>query len=191
MKKSLIVLIALTVLSGCGTNEKTTCTNENKVGNITSKVTYNIEHKNNEVKKVILTYDYHDDHTDGVGTGTDGTTKDKEDNNTNNKETKEPTDNNGIIGGITGEALDDIVTDVADGILDIAGIKRNHNTKISTYSSIKGVITKVDVDNENDYKITYTYDLNQLSDSDITSLGISKDYTTLKNNYTSRGLTCK
>ena len=56
---------------------------------------------------------------------------------------------------------------------------------------IKGVTTKVDVDNENDYKITYTYDLKQLSDSDITSLGINKDYTTLKNNYTSRGLTCK
>lgn len=31
-------------------NEKTTCTNENKVGNITSKVTYEIEHKNNDVK---------------------------------------------------------------------------------------------------------------------------------------------
>ena len=80
MKKSLIVLAALAVLSGCGMNEKTTCTNENKVGNITSKVTYEIEHKNNDVKKVILTYDYRDDHTDGVGTGTDGTTKDKEDN---------------------------------------------------------------------------------------------------------------
>lgn len=77
MKKSLIVLAALAVLSGCGMNEKTTCTNENKVGNITSKVTYEIEHKNNDVKKVILTYDYRDDHTDGVGTGTDGTTKDK------------------------------------------------------------------------------------------------------------------
>ena len=35
MKKSLIVLAALAVLSGCGMNEKTTCTNENKVGNIT------------------------------------------------------------------------------------------------------------------------------------------------------------
>ena len=34
MKKSLIVLAALAVLSGCGMNEKTTCTNENKVGNI-------------------------------------------------------------------------------------------------------------------------------------------------------------
>ena len=86
MKKSLIVLAALIVLSGCGMNEKTTCTNENKVGNITSKVTYEIEHKNNDVKKVILTYDYRDDHTDGVGTGTDGTTKDKEDNNTTNND---------------------------------------------------------------------------------------------------------
>lgn len=197
MKKSLIVLAALAVLSGCGMNEKTTCTNENKVGNITSKVTYEIEHKNNDVKKVILTYDYRDDHTDGVGTGTDGTTKDKEDNNTTNNDnkndntTKAPTDNDGLIGGVTGEALDDIVTGAADGILDIAGIKRTHNNKISTYSSIKGVTTKVDVDNENDYKITYTYDLKQLSDSDITSLGINKDYTTLKNNYTSRGLTCK
>lgn len=159
MKKSLIVLAALIVLSGCGTNEKTTCTNENKVGNITSKVTYEIEHKNND--------------------------------NKNDNTTKTPTDNDGLIGGVTGEALDDIVTGAADGILDIAGIKRTHNNKISTYSSIKGVTTKVDVDNENDYKITYTYDLKQLSDSDITSLGINKDYTTLKNNYTSRGLTCK
>ena len=83
-----IVLAALAVLSGCGMNEKTTCTNENKVGNITSKVTYEIEHKNNDVKKVILTYDYRDDHTDGVGTGTDGTTKDKEDNNTTNNDNK-------------------------------------------------------------------------------------------------------
>lgn len=107
MKKSLIVLAALAVLSGCGMNEKTTCINENKVGNITSKVTYEIEHKNNDVKKVILTYDYRDDHTDGVGTGTDGTTKDKEDNNTTNNDnkndntTKTPTDNDGLIGGVT------------------------------------------------------------------------------------------
>ena len=38
-------------------NEKTTCTNENKVGNITSKVTYEIEHKKNY--QVINGISYH------------------------------------------------------------------------------------------------------------------------------------
>ena len=195
MKKALIILIAVVALSGCGTNEMTTCTNETKVGNITSKTVYTVEHKDNDVKKIMITYEYNDNHTDGVGTGTDGTTKDKiadeEDNPKETNENKTKTDNDGLIGGATKEALDDIVTGITDGILDIAGIKESHNTRFDTYTSVEGFTRNVDVDNANDYKVTYTYDLTKLSDADITALGVNKDYNALKKSYTDRGLTCK
>lgn len=195
MKKALIILIAVVALSGCGTNEMTTCTNETKVGNITSKTVYTVEHKDNDVKKIMITYEYNDNHTDGVGTGTDGTTKDKiadeEDNPKETNENKTKTDNDGLIGGAAKEALDDIVTGIADGIIDIAGIKESHNTKFGTYTRVEGFTRTVDVDNTNDYKVTYTYDLTKLSDTDITALGVNKNYNTLKQSYIDRGLTCK
>lgn len=195
MKKALIILIAVVALSGCGTNEMTTCTNETKVGNITSKTVYTVEHKDNDVKKIMITYEYNDNHTDGVGTGTDGTTKDKiadeEDNAKETNENKTKTDNDGLIGGVAKEALDDIVTGIADGIIDIAGIKESHNTKFGTYTRLEGFTRTVDVDNTNDYKVTYTYDLTKLSDTDITALGVNKNYNTLKQSYIDRGLTCK
>lgn len=195
MKKALIILIAVVALSGCGTNEMTTCTNETKVGNITSKTVYTVEHKDNDVKKIMITYEYNDNHTDGVGTGTDGTTKDKiadeEDNPKETNENKTKTDNDGLIGGAAKEALDDIVTGIADGIIDIAGIKESHNTKFGTYTHVEGFTRTVDVDNTNDYKVTYTYDLTKLSDTDITALGVNKNYNTLKQSYIDRELTCK
>lgn len=195
MKKALIILIAVVALSGCGTNEMTTCTNETKVGNITSKTVYTVEHKDNDVKKIMITYEYNDNHTDGVGTGTDGTTKDKiadeEDNPKETNENKTKTDNDGLIGGAAKEALDDIITGIADGIIDIAGIKESHNTKFGTYTRVEGFTRTVDVDNTNDYKVTYTYDLTKLSDTDITALGVNKNYNTLKQSYIDRGLTCK
>ena len=195
MKKALIILIAVVALSGCGTNEMTTCTNETKVGNITSKTVYTVEHKDNDVKKIMITYEYNDNHTDGVGTGTDGTTKDKiadeEENAKETNENKTKTDNDGLIGGAAKEALDDIVTGIADGIIDIAGIKESHNTKFGTYTRVEGFTRTVDVDNTNDYKVTYTYDLTKLSDTDITALGVNKNYNTLKQSYIDRGLTCK
>ena len=111
MKKALLIIAVIAVLSGCGTTETLTCTTNNTVGTLTSKSTYKIDYMNNEVKKLTVTYEYNDNHTDGVGTGTDGTTDDTD------------TDNDGIIDGVVGEALDDVVTGVSDGILDIAGIK--------------------------------------------------------------------
>ena len=107
----------------------------------------------------------------------------------NNDKTK--TDNDGLIGGVAKEALDDIVTGITDGILDIAGIKESHNTRFGTYTNVEGFTRNVDVDNANDYKVTYTYDLTKLSDADITALGVNKDYNALKKSYTDRGLTCK
>ena len=123
MKKALLIIAVIAVLSGCGTTETLTCTTNNTVGTLTSKSTYKIDYMNNEVKKLTVTYEYNDNHTDGVGTGTDGTTDDTD------------TDNDGIIDGVVGEALDDVVTGVSDGILDIAGIKSRHNARFGTYTN--------------------------------------------------------
>lgn len=179
MKKALLIIAVIAVLSGCGTTETLTCTTNNTVGTLTSKSTYKIDYMNNEVKKLTVTYEYNDNHTDGVGTGTDGTTDDTD------------TDNDGIIDGVVGEALDDVVTGVSDGILDIAGIKSRHNARFGTYTNTEGFMTKIDNDNDKDYKVTYTYDLSKLSDTDLAAFDIDRDFNTQKTTYTNRGLTCK
>ena len=139
MKKVLLIIAVIAVLSGCTANTKTlTCTSETKSGNITSKTKYMIDYDGNDVKKLTATYDYKDNHTDGVGTGTDGTTSDKD------------PDSNGIVDGVVGEALDDVVTGVTDTILDISGIKTRHNTRFGSYTNTEGFTAKIDNDNDND-----------------------------------------
>lgn len=180
MKKALLIISVIAILSGCTNDTKTlTCSGENTLGNVTSKTLYTIDYTNNDVKKLTITYDYRDDHTDGVDTGTDGTTNDTD------------TDDNGIVDGVVGEALDDVVTGVTDTILDISGIKTRHNTRFGSYTNTEGFTTTIDNDNDNDYKVTYTYDLTKLSDNDVTALGIDRNFDSLKNSYTNRGLTCK
>lgn len=179
MKKALLIIAVIAVLSGCGTTETLTCSTENTVGTLTSKTTYMVDYQGDDVKKITVTYDYRDDHVDGVGTGTDGTTNDTD------------TDDDGVIDGVVGEALDDVVTGVTNGILDMAGIRTRHNERFGTYTNTRGFTTNIDTDNDTDYKVTYTYDLNELSDADITGFGISKDFNTLRSIYTDRGLTCK
>ena len=130
MKKVLLIIAVIAVLSGCTANTKTlTCTSETKSG--------------------------------------------------------------GIVDGVVGEALDDVVTGVTDTILDISGIKTRHNTRFGSYTNTEGFTTKIDNDNDNDYTVTYTYDLTKLTDTDITNFGINRDFNTLKKTYTDRGLTCK
>ena len=215
MKKIFLVAVAAFLLSGCGKTETLTCTTDNTVGTLTSRTTYKVEHMNNKVNRIKVTYDYSDNHIDGVGTGTDGTTEDDDktengtnrtndttgDNGTidnddatgNNDTTDENTtgDNDGIIGGVVGETLDDVVTGVANTVLDITGVKDMHNTRYNTYNTMEGFTRSIDTDNDNNYKITYTYDLTKLSDSDLTTLGISNDLSSLRSTYTNRGLTCK
>lgn len=181
MKKALLIIAVIAVLSGCGTTETLTCTSSNTVGNITSNTTYMVEYQGNDVKMLTVTYDYNDDHVDGVGTGTDGTTEDED----------TATEDDGIVDGVVGEALDDVVSGVADGILDIAGIRNRHNTRFGTYTNTEGFSTMIDSDNDTDYKVTYTYDLNKLSDTDITTFGISRNINSLRTSYTKRGMTCK
>ena len=182
MKKFLLVALSLAVLSGCGGKTETlTCSNDNTVGTLTSKTTYTVEHMNNKVSTIKVTYDYSDNHIDGVGTGTDGTTEDDDSENEDNE----------IIGGTVGEVLDDVVTGVAGTVMDMAGVKDMHNARYNNYNTIEGFTRSIDTDNDTNYKITYTYDLSKLSDNDITTFGISKELDTLRSTYTNRGLTCR
>ena len=181
MKKALLIIAVIAVLSGCGTNDSLTCTTENTLGNISSSTTYKIDYRDNDVKMMTVTYEYKDGHTDGVGTGTDGTTEDDD--------TAGETD--GVIDGVVGEALDDVVTGVTNTVLDLADIRTRHNNRFGTYTNTNGFMTSIDTNNDNDYKVTYTYDFSKLSDADVASFGISRDFDTMQNMYTSRGLTCR
>lgn len=181
MKKALFIIAVIAVLSGCGTNDSLTCTTENTLGNISSSTTYEIEYRNDDVKMMTVTYEYNAGHIDGVGTGTDGTTEDND--------TTGETD--GVVDGVVGEALDDVVTGVTDTILDLSDIRTRHNNRFGTYTNTAGFNTSIDTDNDDDYKVTYTYDFSKLSDDDINTFGISRSFNTMKNMYTNRGLNCK
>ena len=181
MKKIIFIIAVISILSGCGTTDSLVCTDKNTIGSISSNTTYKIDYRDNAVKKLTVTYEYNDGHIDGVGTGTDGTTQDSD--------VLGETD--GVIDGVVGEALDDVVTGVTDTILDLADIRTRHNNKFGTYTNTPGFMMSVDTDNDDDYKVTYTYDFNKLSDTDIVSFGISSNFENLKNTYTSRGLICE
>ncbi len=190
--KKIIVLTVATVfmLTGCGAGATNTlsCSYTNDTNNLSTKTTYNIDYEGTEVKKIRVTYNYHqnannDDNTnngtDGVGTGTDGTTTDTQ------------PDDDGIIDGVVGSAIDTIINGVTGTILDIAGLRERHNDVLNTYGNMPGfsVQTTDDV-TDNDYKVTYIIDYDTISDNDLATLNLSRDIDTLRSNYTSQGFTC-
>ena len=179
MRKTLLIIAIIAVLSGCGTTETLTCTDNNTLGTLTSNSTYKIDYKDNEVQMITVTYEYKDSHVDGVGTGTDGTKNDTD------------TDSDNIVDGVVGDALDDVVTGVTGTILDISGIKTRHDERFGTYTNTEGFMTSVDNDTDTDYKVTYTYDLSKLSNEELTNFGINRNFESQRNIYTNRGMTCK
>lgn len=209
MKKLLILsFMAIMVLTGCDASVMDTmsCSLENTSGGLTTRMKYDIDYQNDEIKKVRITYDYSQNdmngnsrqsdngntdntdntnnnngtnQTDGVGTGTDGTTNDTQ------------IDNDGIVDGILGSAIDGIVGGVADVILDVAGLRDRHNTVQNTYGNIAGFSVQNTTDNDNNYKVTYVIDYDMISDDDLRTLNLSRDLNTLKDNYVSQGFTCK
>lgn len=194
MKKLLVLAIALMVtLTGCGAGatETMSCTYENMTGNLTTKITYSVDHMDNEVKKMRVTYDYHTDvindtdgdganDIDGVGTGTDGTTNDTQ------------IDNDGIVDGIVGSAIDSVINGVTGVILDVAGLRDRHTTVQNTYGNINGFSVQNTNDvTDNNYHVTYVIDYDTISDADLGTLNLSRDIDSLRNNYVSQGFTCK
>lgn len=193
MKKCFcLATLVIIMLTGCGAGATDTmsCTYERNLGNLRTKMTYKIDYMGSEVKKLRVTYDYHQDaidngivpeetETDGVGTGTDGTTNDTQ------------VDNDGVVDGIVGSAIDSIVNGVTDTILDIAGIRDRHMNVQNTYGNMNGFsIQNTDDMTDNNYHVTYIIDYDNISDSDLAALNLSRDIDTLRSNYTSQGFTC-
>ena len=218
MKKILgLSILGIFILTGCGAGVTDTmsCTYETASGAVTTKMTYKIDHEGNEVKKLRVTYDYHQDtdmnnttgndmtgdntgtngangtdgntttngttnnNMDGVGTGTDGTTNDSQ------------PDNDGIIDGVVGSAIDSIINGVTSTILDIAGIRDRHANVQNTYGDITGFSVQNTNDmTDNDYHVTYVIDYDSISDADLARLNLSRNINTLRSNYTSQGFTC-
>ena len=68
----------------------------------------------------------------------------------------------------------------------------NGKSIVSTVlDTIKSVVILGNATPSQDYKVTYTYDLSKLSDTDLAAFGIDRDFNTQKTTYTNRGLTCK
>ena len=194
MKKMFFLAIMLVfMLTGCGVGATDTlmCSYQNNNGNLTTKTSYSIDYVGKEVKKLRITYNYHIDgindtdgdgknDIDGVGTGTDGTTNDTQ------------IDNDGIIDGIVGSAIDTIIGGITDTILDIAGIRDRHANVQNTYGNMPGFsVQNTDDMTDNDYTVTYVIDYDMMSDDDLVTLNLSRDIDTLKSNYISQGFTCR
>ena len=167
------------------------CSYDTTRNDLTTKMTYDIDYEDTEVKKVRITYNYHQDvmndtdgdgkdDVDGIETGTDGTTNDTQ------------IDDDGIIDGVVGSAIDSIVGGVTDVILDIAGIRDRHANVLNTYGNMPGFSVQNTTDNtDNNYMVTYVIDCDTISDTDLASLNLSRNINTLRDNYTSQGFSCK
>ena len=188
MKKLLICLGITLLLSGCGeTNESLQCNQSITANGLTTNTTYDIEYDENDtVKYVTITYEYTEDqyttknNLDGVGTDTDGTTEDDDIN-----------ENDGIVDGVVGAAIDEGVEAVTDTILDIAGIKNNYEQQLAEYDDIEGFSYTVDRNLDNEYTIVYKIDLDKISDTDLARFNINENLKNTRTTYESQGYTCK
>ena len=191
MRKVLgLSILGIFMLTGCGAGATKTmsCTYQRTSGTMRTKMTYKIDHEGNDVKKLRVTYDYHQDidnngttsgNMDGVGTGTDGTTNDTQ------------PDNDGLVDGIVGSAIDSIINGVTDTILDISGIRDRHANVQNTYGNMTGFsVQNTNDTTDNNYRVTYVIDYDNISDADLMTLNLSRDIDTLRSNYTNQGFTC-
>ena len=185
MKKFIFLsFVCLILLAACDNNDETeelSCYYQTNFNNIMAKTTYNIDYHGTEINKIRLTYNYkHNDIIDGVGTGTDGTTNDTND------------ESEQIVGGIIGNAFDEIINNVTDVILDIAGIRQRHVIVQNTYGNLPGFAVQNTQDDENNnYTVSYVIDFNMMSTSEIDSINMSKDLNTLRNTLIQNGYTCE
>ena len=137
-------------------------TNTNGTNNNDNITTYN---NNNQI--------------DGVGTGTDGTTNDSN------------VDNDGVVDGIVGSAIDVIVGSVTGIILDSAGLRDRHATVQNTYGNVNGFSVQNTTDTNDNYMVSYVIDFDTISDTDLANLNFSRELDSMRTNYVNQGFTCK
>lgn len=172
--------------NGSGTNDDVTAdldgnnagntnggTTDNNNGGNNGMTTYNNDNTTNNGNN------NNNNHTDGVGTGTDGTTNDTQ------------IDDDGVIDGVVGSAIDTIVGGVTDIILDSAGLRDRHATVQNTYGNVNGFSVQNTTDNNDNYMVTYVIDYDTISDNDLARFNLSRDLDTMRDNYVNQGFTCK
>lgn len=179
MKKILLLITAIFIISGCSTEDKMLhCSSKETEGNLITKTSYDVTYKDDKVSYAKIVYDYEevtDKTEDGVGTGTDGTTEDND------------SKKDGIVDGKVGDAIDG----VTDTILDLAGIKKMYDNKLNEYGEIEGFTSIIDANETNRYIVTYKIDFNKISDENLSKFNLDRDYNKLKSSLETQGLTCK
>lgn len=195
MKKLFIFFAVLFLTAGCGANNDTktlSCSSTNKQNGITTTTTYDFKHKNDEVKYVTITYDYTKDNTDktkktdGTNADTDGLDK-NEDVNTHDDNIS----SDEVVDGVVGDTIDETVDTVTDTILDIAGIKKNYTNQMTIYDDVEGFSYEVEKDTDNEYKVIYEIDMEKISDTNLKSFNIDRNFSNIKTDYEGLGYTCK
>lgn len=188
MKKIILALFVLILISGCdGDTKNLSCTSTTTSGNITTETKYEAKYKDDKLKYIKITYDHQQitKEMDGTNADTDGLTNEKKTTNDNNLNSDD------VVDGVVGDAIDGAVDTVTDTILDISGIRDTYQNQINTYDNIEGFKYKVDIDNNDEYKIIYEIDMDKISDSDLTRFNIDRDLTTYRTNQENQGYTCQ
>ena len=220
MKKVLLGLSVLFLMSGCDTGTETlSCSSTTTANGVTTKTKYDIDYQDDDVKHITITYDYNQDNNtnnnnannnnttnnnnannntattnnnnnndqvDGVDVDTDGLDNDNTGDNDNGS-----LDSDDVVDGVVGDVIDGTINGVTSTILDIAGIRNTYENQLSTYDNIAGFSYKVDVDNDNEYKVIYEIDMDEISDSDLTRFNVGRDFSDMRDNYESQGYTCQ
>ena len=190
MKKILIGLSILLLMSGCGNEEHTlSCSSTTETNGITTNTKYEIKYLDDEVKHVKITYDYNqnnnqDNNMDGTNADTDGISEDTTNNNND-------LNSDDVVDGVVGDTIDGIVDGVTDTILDISGIRNRYQNQLDTFNNVEGFSYKVDVDNDNEYKIIYEIDMDKIDESELTRFNVTRDFSDIKSNYQNLGYTCE
>ena len=215
MRKLFFAFLALLIMSGCsGDMSNLSCSNTTTSNGITTKTKYDIDYRKEDVKKLVITYEYVQDNinnatannnTDSTANNdtsrnaTDNTTREKKDGvNSDTDGVSDKKDSNGnlksddVVDGVVGDAIDSTIDGVTNTILDLAGIRSTYENQMNTYGNIEGFSYKVDKDLDNEYKVIYTFDMDKISDKDLATFNIpSKKFADLKKNYMDLGYTCK
>lgn len=189
MKKLIIAVSVLFIMSGCDTNtDSLSCSSTTTANGLRTKTTYDIDYVDDDVKYITITYDYsqdnNNDNVDGLNADTDGL--DETDNNNNNN-----LDSDDVVDGVVGDVIDETVQGVRDTILDIAGIKNRYENQLTTYDNIEGFSYEVDADSDTEYTITYKIDMDKINDNDLATFNVTRDFSDIRTNYESIGYTCK
>ena len=190
MKKIIVALSILFIMSGCDTNANTkslSCKSSSTNNGIVTETTYDVDYDNNDVKYITITYNHsryntQADNNDGVNADTDGLS---EENNTNTLNSDD------VVDGVVGDAIDKTVEGVTETILDIAGIKNNIQTQLSIYDNIEGFSYDVDIDTNDQYQIVYKIDMSKISDENLATFNITRNLSDMRSNYEAQGYTCK